>query len=151
MIIQSGSRGAVIRLCVALVLCSSTSCSKSITSIGSFEGEWSGRLYFTITDDTDRGTIVFTVESDRTLKGYGEVLNRLDEPPSKWYEIHISGQVNANGALVCQCEWNWIVPGEEKRSGHSKIEGYLNPALNYGKGYFRVYEGILAWTVSRKD
>jgi hypothetical protein len=144
------------QLLVGLVLCLSIGCSKSINSIGPFEGYWSGELGFYISSGFDTGIIQFEVGSDRSVEGYGEVWFRESNTQVKAFELTIDGMVNPNGALECHYSMRWTHPSIEFIDmfppGHGdhkngSIGGYLNPAFNYGIGE----NAWLAWLVHRHE
>ncbi len=146
-----------------LVLFLLTGCSKSITSIGPFEGYWSGELGYNISSGYESGMIQFEVKSDRSLKGYGELWDSWEYPSVKAFEIEISGQVNPNGSLECRYKINWTHPTrdflEHAPQGfgdwfNGTIDGFLNPAWNYGLGYCLTGEAEkvwLFWLVHRQE
>jgi len=134
--------------CLALICLSN--CSKSILSIGPFEGGWTGDLYFGMSYGSDEGWIALTVSSDHAVEGYGELYYQMGMQYRKWYELKVDGKIKANGALECQCAWTCVLSFEEEITGTSDVRGYLNPSLNYGMGSIQVTDGILEWIVHRQ-
>ena len=114
-----------------------------------------------MSDGHDHGTIYFAVDSDRSVEGYGEIWTRYGSSWEKMFELRINGTVKPNGSLECQYDWSWvnpaynlssIIPTAGKKFVKGIIEGYLNPALNYGKGICLTQKmAFLCWLVHRQE
>jgi hypothetical protein len=125
-------------------------CSRNIVSVGPFEGQWGGRLYWRIGTGSEYGTVSFTVNADHSLEGDGTIYHEGGPYTVPIFELLFSGEVNPNGAIDGKCHWKLVDPTEEKSEGKVDITGYFYSALDYGRGSMTLDRAQLYWIVTRR-
>lgn len=126
-----------------------STCSKSITAIGNFEGKWTGDLYWPRAYDELSGKITIEIQKDRTFTGDGLIDVQGNLGPGTTLYVDFGGDIRPNGALTGQCRW-WKYGMALPDSGITKIEGAINPVEDYGTGTIRISNSILQWYVFRE-
>ncbi len=144
-------RTSIIRFLGSILLASLciSACSKSITAIGNFEGQWGGTFVLTRAYGVYTGAMTIDVQKDRTFSGEGFIHVDGNFGGASLY-VDFSGDVFPNGALIGKCHWRAYGFGFGlPDSGTTKIQGAINPAEDYGTGTIRISDTVLQWFVYR--
>ena len=151
------------RLMVPLILALSIclpGCTKSVTSIGPFDGVWYmtvtgtnwellGRCYVTVTVEetsfSEAADIYLTEERFPTFEPPDW------DPDSIKYHLTLSGNIQPNGTVEGIAKLEAYNASKEYNNGRGQIHGALNTNAGIGSGSFRIRGKPFEWIAVYSD